>query len=235
MRLTAILLIFIIGVMLNSIDSDAQQSGCDYGIGILADGDEFDSKDFNWRMQALKVEGASTKITGTAKIEDSNGRTVKSYKPWTSETISRQKTSSKYTPNLKPGTYKIIAEIIVECDDKNDGNNKDTKTIRIKNGNKEEKDNKDEEDLINSIKEDKKNEVKQIKDIAPKQETIKADEERTISLRTNSKLKNEQAKSSIAKSPETVYESSSEKSKGLIMLSLLALSILVNVILIWKR
>jgi len=35
--------------------------------------------------------------------------------------------------------------------------------------------------------------------------------------------------------PETVYVSSNEKAKGLILIFILALSILLNIILIWKR
>ena len=65
---------------------------CDYDVEILVQGTEFTKEDFKWRMKATKLEGASTNITGTARIEDSKGSIVKNYKPWTNQPISKQKT-----------------------------------------------------------------------------------------------------------------------------------------------
>lgn len=237
MRLLAFMAIFIVIISANSF---AQGDECDYSVDILIDDNEFESKDFTWRMKATKIEGGQTTITGTAKIEDNNGKTAKSYKPWLSEAISRQKTSSKYTPNLKPGNYEIIAEINVGCDDKDPSNNADKEGITIK-GNGDEKDTKDEN--TDETETDNANDPKPPTNIKPQSNTLSAKPDlqpvadNTIQLNMNSKNKNSQMKlqSNAIKSEETVYKSSNEKAKGLIMISLLFLSILFNVILIWKR
>ena len=84
---------------------------CDYEVEIIVNGTDFAKEDFQWQMKASRLEGKPTNMTGKAEIMDLEGNVVKRYKPWTSEPISRQKTSSKYSPNLKEGTYKIISEI----------------------------------------------------------------------------------------------------------------------------
>ena len=129
MRLFVIIFVFVI--LLLDI-SFAQQSQCDYKVEVLADSQEFTKENFTWSMKATKIDGMATNITGTAKIEDSNNKIVKNYKPWTSESISRQKTSSKYSPNLNYGEYKITAEISVDCNDTDKSNNADVKMISIK-------------------------------------------------------------------------------------------------------
>src|SRR3989344_3106646 len=127
------LVIVVIVIFLLPFLSFAQE--CDYKVEILIEGTEFTKKSFKWRMKATKLEGASTNITGAARIEDLNGNTIKSYKPWTNLPISKQKTSNEYSPNLKEGDYKIISEIAVDCDDINKGNNIDARAIRIKSEN----------------------------------------------------------------------------------------------------
>jgi len=128
--------IFIIILLALMLSKSSFAQTCDYRVEIMADGEEFKKEDFKWRMMATKIDGKSTNITGTAEIK-SDGKTIKSYKPWTSASISRQKTSSEYSPNLKPGEYEIKAMIEVECDDSDMENNKDTKKITIE-GEKEE-------------------------------------------------------------------------------------------------
>ena len=216
MRLLALILIF---AAIFPLNSNAQNAECDYGVGILIKGNEFDSHNFTWKMKAAKIEGASTKITGTAKIEDFEGVLVKSYMPWTSESISSQKTSGEYTPNLKPGVYTITAAIDVECHDRNGTNNIDIEQIKIKN-------NENDKLIGKEAESDSGNKTAKINqdNILPKQTNSESDEEKTIHLNQNNKNRF-----------EVVYESSSEKAKGLILLSLLALSILLNAILIWKR
>ena len=135
--------LILVSAILLSYAASAQQSQCDYKVEILVDGEEFGPEDFTWRMKATKVEGKSTNITGTAEIK-SDGRIAKSYKPWTSASIAKQKTSNEYSPNLKPGEYEIAAEIKVDCDDTNKENNKDAKTIRIKGEKEENKKSKSE-------------------------------------------------------------------------------------------
>ena len=238
-------LIFIIGILL-SFNSYAQ--ACDYKIEVLADGDDFESRDFKWRMKATKIEGKSTNITGTAEIEDSNGKTVKSYKPWTSDSIAKQKTSSEYSPNLKPGSYKITAEISVECDDTNKDNNVAKKEIKIKGEAEEAKGTKSKsEDAADNeaknlkpatIDENKENAI-----TAKTQKTAAREEsDNTIELKPQNTEENIQEQqiitSNIMQNPEnteTVYESSGERAKHWILIFLLTLSILLNIVLVWRR
>lgn len=232
-------------LVLFSFSSFAQ--ACDYKIEILIDGDEFDSQDFKWRMRAIKVEGKSTNITGTAEIE-SDGKTVKSYKPWTSDPIAKQKTSNEYSPNLKPGDYKITAEISVECDDTNKGNNIDKKEIMIK-GTEEAKTKKSKEPMAKKSEGEKeqtspqstaaKNTVSEAKSqqpSKPKQSVEEFDNVIELKSQNNQKPKETQTiTSDTIQNPEIVYESSSERARGWIMIFLLTLSILLNIVLIWKR
>jgi len=216
---------------------------CDYKVEILVEGDEFESEEFKWRMRATKIEGKSTNITGTAELEDSNGKTVKNYKPWTSDSIAKQKTSSEYSPNLKPGSYEITAEISVECDDTNKDNNVDKKELKIKGEVEQAKSEKSKSEAIET-----KNENIITKDVNNEQITAKAtkttakttDEEieNTIQLKNKNTQKIQESQPITAnaiQTPQIVYESSNDKAKGLIMIFLLTLSILLNIILIWKR
>lgn len=184
-----------------SSDSFAQQPACDYKVEILADSEEFQKEDFKWRVRATKIEGAPTIITATADIKNSNKTNVKSYKPWTLEPISKQKTSDEYTTKMKEETeYSIHARIDVGCEDKNISNNIDTRKIKIKGGKE-----KEEAKSVNNGSEI----IKQI---------IKHD-----------------GVEEIKSKPSVIYESSNEKAKSLIMIFLLVLSILLNIVLIWKR
>ncbi|MBS3114030.1 hypothetical protein J4448_02930 [Candidatus Woesearchaeota archaeon] len=221
----------------------AQQPACDYKVEIIIDGEEFEIEDFKWRMRATKIEGKSTNITGTAEIEDSNGKTVKSYKPWTSQSISKQKTSSEYTPNLKPGNYEITAEISVECDDTNKDNNIDKKEIKIKGeiekaNNKESKNEDIEAKTENTLTNDADNKQTATKPAKTAPKTTDEEIENTIQLANKNTQKIQESKpitSSTIQTPQIVYESSNERVKGWIMIFLLTLSILLNIILIWKR
>ena len=251
MRSLTFILIFVI---LISYTSFAQQSSCDYKVEILVNGEEFEKEDFKWRMRATKIEGKSTNITATAEIEDENSKNVKSYKPWTSDSISKQKTSNEYSPNLKGGEYKITAEINVDCDDANQNNNIDTTTIKIKGEKQDAKSTKSKtekppQDTSNNIEtteiknnENSNDEIRLATANKPqaKKSTAKSttqDEENTIQLSAKSAQKNAELTSTAhaVQSSQVVYESSNEKAKGLIMIFLLTLSILLNIALIWKR
>lgn len=229
----------------------AQQSSCDYKAEILVDGDEFESEEFKWRMRAVKIEGKSTNITGTAEIEDSNGKTAKSYKPWTSASISKQKTSSEYSPNLKPGNYKITAEISVECDDSNKDNNVDVKTMKIKGEKKEEVIKKSSKntnldtkstEIVEEAKTSNQNEAQvqtnqNTKAITTKtkKQAVNEETENIVQLTNRNQQKLNTISTQAIQNPETVYVSNTEKVKNLILIFLLTLSILLNIILIWKR
>ena len=240
------IVVLMLAMSLFSLGSFAQE--CDYKVEILVEGSEFDSQDFKWRMRATKIEGKSTNITGTAEIE-SNGKTAKSYKPWTSDSIAKQKTSSEYSPNLKPGSYDLTAEISVECDDTNKGNNIDKKEIMIK-GTEEAKTEKSkepepeksegkEETILQSTaaKKDTASEAKSQQPSKTKQSTEEFDN--VIELKSQNNKKSETPITANAmqnpENPELAYESSNEKARGWIMIFLLTLSVLLNIVLIWKR
>ena len=251
MRLFAFILAF---VVLFSIFTFAQQSDCDYKIDVLLDSNEFTKENFTWRMKATKIEGIATNITGTAMIE-SNGNIVKSYKPWNNLSISKQKTSNEYSPNLDENEYKITAEIFVECDDTNKANNVDVKTFRIIGENIREDLNFDENSAatqpeiqqqstqeqtiqLNETKNDTINDEK----ISTNDENIQQNQIQTqntatanenfdnvINLKEDLEEKQETQESVIA------YESSNEKIKELIIYSILGLSVLLNIILICRK
>jgi len=240
MRIIILLLAFIM-----SMHYVLAQQQCDYRIEILVDGEDFEQEDFKWRMRVTKIEGIPTNVTGTAEIT-SSGKSIKKYKPWTDSAISKQKTSNEYSPNLKPGEYEITAEIEVECDDTNKDNNKDEKKIEIK-GKVEETKTKD-----SKSKDDEGKVIDKEISIQDKTETSTktAQTTKTINKKPSNeaaentielKSKNTQQKTALQptansiKQPQIVYESSNEKAKNLILVFLLALSILLNIILIWRR
>src|SRR3989338_628835 len=234
MAMKGIFIIILLALMLSK-SSFAQT--CDYRVEIMADGEEFKKEDFKWRMMATKIDGKSTNITGTAEIK-SDGKTIKSYKPWTSASISRQKTSSEYSPNLKPGEYEIKAMIEVECDDSDMENNKDTKKITIEGEKEETTASKSKsEDIEAENKDTANNEIN--KQAETKQATAKPIQDEDITIQsTNKNPKNQAiplATANAVKNTENIYISSSEKAKSVIMVFLLALSILLNIVLIWKR
>ena len=239
MKLLAFILIFAISLTHSAF---AQQPACDYKAEILADGYEFKTQDFKWKMRATKIGGKPTNITGAAEIQDSDGKTVKKYKPWTSQPISQQKTSSEYTPNLKPGEYEITAGINVECNDTNKDNNADAKKIRIIEENKTESNESKDEDIQIKAQSPQENYANgnQTTNQTTKtiQKTTDEEDENTIQLTNKGTQKIQELPpmtSNTIQSPKIVYESSNEKAKGLITIFLLTLSILLNIILIWKR
>ncbi len=232
--------IFLIFVFVLFAVATFAQSTCDYKVEIILEDDEFEISDFTWRMRATKVEGVSTNITGTAAIE-SNDKTVKTYKPWTKASISKQKTSNEYTPNLKPGKYEITAEIKVECDDTNKDNNIDVKTVKI-TGEDEAKTKENSKDT--EIKKEIQNEEQtqtssSTKNVITqsKKPTIAEETDNTIELKSKNIQKNQelQTTAAVIQTPQNIYVSSNEKAKNLILIFLLTLSILLNIILIWKR
>ncbi len=251
MKALAIMLIFSLS-LLNA--AFAQESECDYKVEILINGTKFLQKDFTWRMKATKLLGISTNITGTAEIMDSNGKIIKRYNPWKNEPISRQKTSSTYSPNLNEGDYNIVSRINVWCDDFNKVNNIDAKTIKIrpeinqeiegqKNNyssplvigneiNLTETKNEGQNIIINNTKNETSNSQIIETDKPPANEKI----DNEIRLAAKIQKYNEQhITANAADEPRIAYESSNEKSKGLIIIFLLGLSIILNIVLIWKR
>ena len=237
----------------------AQQPECDYGVDVIVNSSEFQKDDFRWRMRAVKIEGSPTNITGTARIEDLEGNTVKSYKPWSNDSISKQKTSSEYSPNLKEGSYKIISEISVQCQDKDKGNNVDAKIIKItnkkinpdiKNNNSEinfvpevsKINNENKTDAIENTSQSQETKVintspEQNKNISDEQNNSLNEENNNIIYLNQENIHNNEMKptASVVQKNEVIYESSNEKSKNMVIWLVLAISILINIVLIWKR
>ena len=258
MKLFFIIIIFISYFAHNSF---AQQYSCDYKVEVLVNGTEFEKENFKWKMMATRIEGASTNITGTAEILDSKGNIIKKYRPWTDEAISRQKTSSEYSPNLKEGEeYMLKAEINAECDDANKNNNFDNKLIRIKQAKTEgtlaDKENETNNNIgnaetnvignaeniannsvtgISTQNNETKNEqnASMIQKIDLKEEAKGEDEDNVI------RLKEENAKNPLTaddvQETKAAYESSNEKSRNLIIFFILGISVILNIVLIWRR
>lgn len=202
------------------------ESECDYSVQILMDSNQFEPEEFKFKIRALRVEGPSTNITAQIIITN-NGSIIKNYKPWTNSAISKQKTSNEYSPNLKEGVYEIKAEISMLCSDFSKENNIDERNMLIKTS------------LNNS------------QEIMIEKETEKAMQNPSIIIlesynhnETNSEIANnknnpiEETKTFQQENKKTnkiIYESSNEKAKDLILIMLLAISIILNIILIWKR
>ncbi len=243
--------VVMIVIMLCFLPSFTLAQVCDYSVEILTQGTEFTKDSFKWRMIATKLEGKSTNITGTARIEDSTSTVIKNYKPWTNQSISKQKTSNEYSPNLKEGGYKIVSEISVDCDDINKGNNIDVRTISIKPGNSEIQEinisaqqfifeNKEQQTAINQTQENKL--IKNLS-IENQNDAIQTSKNNPEEYENTVTLKNENGQKSSIPTVEFIksnkeayaYVSSNEKTKNLIIYFLLAISIIFNIVLIWRR
>ena len=109
-------------------------SGCDYAVEFILAKTVFDnSSEFSFKIRASKVSGSSTNFTSRAKIEDLNGKLIREYEPFTNEPITKQRTSTEYTPNLEDGkSYFMGLNVTVQCSDTNEDNNFDTRIITIR-------------------------------------------------------------------------------------------------------
>ncbi|MBI2655991.1 hypothetical protein HYX06_06230 [Candidatus Woesearchaeota archaeon] len=256
MRLAAIML-----VVLYFFASFSYAQECDYSVEILINGTEFTKESFKWRMKAAKLEGPSTNITGSARIEDLSGNIVKSYKPWTNLPISKQKTSNVYSPNLNYGSYRIISEIIVGCDDMNKEDNIDTEIITIKQENMEileaniavqqlilennEKQNtssraQENKDAMQPIQENELGSnppMNEGQNNETKNQSNTKEYENTANLINENNQEISNPTDNIIKNTnkEYAYVSTNEKAKNMIVYFLLAVSVALNIALIWRR
>jgi len=110
------------------------EQSCDFQVEfILASGVFANASEFNFKIRASKVKGSKTNFTGRASIHDLFGTLIREYKPWTNQSITRQRTSSTLTPNLEEGkSYEMNANITLQCNDTNLVNNFDTRIITIR-------------------------------------------------------------------------------------------------------
>ena len=110
------------------------EEDCDYAVNFILSKTLFgNSSDFTFKMRASKISGTATNFTMRAKIEDLNGKFIRDYAPFTNESITTQRTSSEFTPNLDEGkSYILDSNITTECNDTNMESNFDTQIITIK-------------------------------------------------------------------------------------------------------
>ena len=278
MKITALFLVFLLAIIgVNAVTE------CDYSSEIILESNEFAVKDFKFKVKAAKLEGPSTNITGRISIKDEYGNEIKSYKPWTNASISKQKTSSGYSPNLKEGFYEITAEIDALCDDFGKENNIAKRKITIKQiipentAAKNEiaivKPEENEDQILFSNYNTESNQTALIQpasteenensqtfsdsnnksgEIAAMQSS--ADEENKVYAENQETAKEETANSGLQENQvyaekntinqqlkenqptgNVIYESSSEKSKKFMVYMLLGISIILNIVLIWRR
>ena len=248
MKIILIILLFL--VLLTAV-SAAEVSDCDYKIEILLNSSTYTPSDFAWKMKATKISGISTNITAAARIEDSGGKIIKTYRPWTSDPISRQKTSGEYSPNLKDGEYRIISEIIVDCNDIDKSNNIDSENFKIASAANENPQQDSKEEIL--IAQNQQAPSVQVENVPVENNPITTvaenktntknssdegnTEQKPIEYNNEINLLNTDGESAQRDSskPELIYESSNEKSKKIVLYALLGFSVLLNIILIWRR
>ncbi|MBI2130735.1 lamin tail domain-containing protein [Candidatus Woesearchaeota archaeon] len=98
-------------------DQSIVHDSCDYELSIILSSTVFESENFSFRVRAVRLKGISTNISGNARIENSFGEIVRDYNVWENESIATRKTSSVYSPNLKPGFYTLHSAISSSCID----------------------------------------------------------------------------------------------------------------------
>lgn len=115
-------------------NDESLTSSCDYAVEFILSKTVFENaSEFSFKIRASKVSGSSTNFTSRVKIEDLNGKLIREYEPFTNESITKQRTSAEFTPNLEEGrSYFMDSNITVQCDDTNKNNNFDTRIITIK-------------------------------------------------------------------------------------------------------
>jgi len=102
---------------------------CDYGIKLIIEA-ESSQQNFSFKIAAMNIKGPATNISSDVTVLN-NGAPVKNYFPWKNVPISRQKTSSKYSPNLEIGNYEIKANLQTLCKDSDLSNNFDSLRFAI--------------------------------------------------------------------------------------------------------
>ena len=245
MKIIALTLILLLSIMA------AYAVECDYKAEILLESNEFMVKDFKFKMKAAKIEGPSTNVTGRITISDENGNMIKGYKPWANSSISKQKTSSEYSPNLNEGIYMINAEISVLCDDFDNENNADSRKITIKpliaaetaavevaSSNENPKENGYPALFVDNNESDETTTIQSpaIEESSYTQNQEGSKEE--INFQNQIAARENEINQRSTENPATgeiIYESSNEKSKELVIYLLLGVSIILNILLIWKN
>jgi hypothetical protein len=108
------------------------QGDCDWEIKVNPTTSIFTAgTDVTWQVTLQKHYGSGATATVSGSIEDVFGTILKSYKPWTNETIETTRTKS-YSPNLNREVYVIRFKIDhLDCKDDNLEDNVDEELITI--------------------------------------------------------------------------------------------------------
>ncbi len=108
------------------------QASCDWRIDVIPAAAVFTAGNaLTWDVTVRKNYGLSTTATVKGMIEDPFGRVVKTYQPWTNETIALTRTQS-FSPNLAQDTYIIRFWIDqLGCADDNPADNADSTAITV--------------------------------------------------------------------------------------------------------
>ena len=115
-------------------DSIIIEQDCDVSIEFILAKTVFDnSSEFSFKIRVSKISGTKNNFTLRAKIEDLNGKLIREYRPFTNQSITRQRTTSSFTPNLEEGkSYFMGSNVTTQCNDTNMNNNFDNRLITIK-------------------------------------------------------------------------------------------------------
>lgn len=107
-------------------------AGCDWEIQVLPMESVFNlGQDVGFNVIVRRIYGEPEVVSVRGQVENIFGETIKTYKPWTNETITTVR-SKTYTPNLKNEIYKIIFNLTgLNCQDSDLTNNIDSRLIVI--------------------------------------------------------------------------------------------------------
>lgn len=116
-----------------AFDNGTTAGTCDYETQILLEKSIFDGQDdFSWKMMVRNIRGGATIISSEAFIYDLFGNIKQDYIPFENDSITRQRTSTTYSPNLAEGqSYRLTANITTQCLDINPTNNFDERIFTI--------------------------------------------------------------------------------------------------------
>ena len=184
------------------------------------------------RVEIEAYKGDTNKKVISTWAEDKKGNSVsKQSKASVEEKFTRQRLTLpiQLEPNcdneLEDGKYSVIAEGLDDNDEENfevEGITK-AQCIEIKANESSKKSDKDSKKEPKAAVNDAKNSTKS-----------KTSKETLNNPKNEIKIENSAGRLLIGE-PEVIFESSSEKSKNLVTIFLLVLSVMLNIVLVWRR
>ncbi|HLC70417.1 MAG TPA: hypothetical protein VJI32_00285, partial [Candidatus Nanoarchaeia archaeon] len=79
---------------------------CIWGLFIDTNNSIYRPDDFSFTIMATRFAGLQDEITVRGQIEDEHGEIIRTYAPWTNETVVSDR-QQRYNPNLPAGMYQI--------------------------------------------------------------------------------------------------------------------------------